>query len=115
MGGKSGFRSYPRHLGKPRMRGLMVCDASGFVRHVDEAVEDVRQGTVAREFADITPGFGTHHPQDVVQLGVLDDPTPSEQGDHIEWEPKSKQDLGISDAEILASIREGRPPRRGCK
>lgn len=113
MGGKSGFRAYPKHLGRPRGRGLMVCDASGFVRHTSEATDDVRQGTVARQFADLTPGFGTHHPQDVVQLGALGDPSPAEDGDHIERHPKTKQELGISDAEILASIREGRAPRQG--
>jgi hypothetical protein len=96
------------------MRGLMECRASGFLRHVDDGVDDVRQGKVAREFADITPGFGTHHPQDVVQLGVLDDPSAAIEGDSIDPLPKSKQDLGLTDAEILASIREGRPPKRGC-
>lgn len=113
MGGRSGFRAYPRHLGRPRGRGLTECDASGFVRHPEDTVEDVRQGTVAREFADITPGFGTHHPQDVVQLGVLDDPSPAPGGSSLDKANLSKQDLGITDAEMLASIREGRPPRRG--
>lgn len=114
MAGKSGFRAYPRHLGKPKGRGLFVCDASGFVRHTDDAVDDVRQGQVAREFADITPGFGTRHPKDVEQLGVLDDPVPAEDGRTLDTRNFTKQDLGISDAEIRASIREGRPPRGGC-
>lgn len=114
MGGRVGARCYPKHLGKPRMRGLMECDATGRVRHVDEHVRDIRQGDVARQYADITPGFGTRHPQDVVQLGVLDDPTPADNGRKLDERNLSKQDLGISDAEIEASIREGRPPKGCC-
>lgn len=113
MGGKTGFRAYPSHLRKRRMRGLAICDASGFVCHADELVDDVRQGKVAPEYADYTPGFGTLHPQDVVQLDALDDPAPAPGGERVDKIPPSKQDLQISDAEVLASIREGRPPRRG--
>lgn len=111
MGGRVGFRAYPKHLGKPTGEGIGTCDASGFVRKVSDLVPDERQGTVAREFADATPGFGTKHPQDVVQLGPLNDPSPVTHGGLDT--PRSKQDLQISDREILASIREGRPPRPG--
>ena len=113
-GGKIGGRTYPKHLGPPRFRGLAEDDASGFVRHADKVIRDVRQGMVGKDKADLTPGFGTRHPQDVVQLGVLDDPRPARYGDHVPDDEKSKQDLGISDQEILASIREGLPPRRSC-
>lgn len=95
------------------MRGIVRCDASGFVRNRDDMMSDVRQGRVAKEFADITPGFGTKHPQDVVQLGSLDDPKPIPEGNRIDKQNLSKSDLNISDAEILASIREGRQPREG--
>lgn len=114
MAGRSGFRAYPKHLGGPRGRGLMECNASGFVRHTSELEDDYRQGPVARQFADLTPGFGTRHPQDVVQLGTLNDPSVARGGDSLDDRNLSKQDLGISDAEILASIKEGRPPRGRC-
>lgn len=108
MPGKVGFRGYPRHLGRPRFRGLGTCERSGFVRHADRLVEDERGGLVAEDKADVTPGFGTKHPQDVVQLPPLDDPTPVvTNGLH---EP---EELEISDAERWRSVREGRPPRPG--
>lgn len=114
MAGRVGGRCYPRHLGGPRGRGLMECNASGFVRHTTEEVDDYRQGPVARQFADVTPGFGTRHPQDVVQLGRLNDPSAAPDGDSLDKKNLSKQDLGYTDAEILASIKEGRPPRGRC-
>jgi len=110
MGGKTGFRSYPRHLGKSRGRGVVECDASGFLRHPDKIMQDVRQGYVAKKFADITPGFGTRHPQDVVQLGVLDDPRPIPNSNPADTVNATKLELGISDNEIEDSIREGRAP-----
>jgi hypothetical protein len=111
MGGKTGFRAYPAHLGTPKGEGIVECYASGFIGHPDDMTDDVRQGTVLDKFADKTPGFGTHHPQDVVQIGPLDDPTPV--GNGPDKRNLTKQDLDISDQEVLASIREGRPPRRG--
>lgn len=113
MGGKTGFRSYPRHLGKPTGKGVAECSASGFVRRVGDMQDDIRQGHVAKDFADNTPGFGTRHPQDVVQLGALGDPTPIRDAHPLDKQNLSKQDLCISDQEIEASIREGRPPRPG--
>jgi hypothetical protein len=103
---------YPRHLKKDG-RGYKQCQASGFLRNTGELADDVRQGLVAREFADFTPGFGTWHPQDRVQLGVLNDPTPITNARPQQEPELSKQDLLISDQEIEASIREGRLPRRG--
>ena len=94
-------------------KGWRECAASGFVREADDVVEDVRQGLVAREFADITPGFGTYHPQDVRQDGPYDDPSPIELAQPISRYPISKADLNISDAEVERSVREGGPPRPG--
>lgn len=102
----------PSHMRRTG-RGWRICMASGFVRDADDVIDDVRQSLAAKEFADITPGFGTHHPKDVVNLGVLDDPSPIERANPGRKPDKSKQDLNISDAEILASIREGRQPRSG--
>ncbi len=76
-------------------------------------MEDVRQGDVAKEFADVTPGFGTNHPQDKVNLGQMSDPSPIHGASPQDEACLSKSDLMISDQEIKASIVEGRPPRRG--
>lgn len=113
MGGRKGFRAYPRHLGPPRGTGLVKDDASGFVRHPEQMVDDVRQGSVSRERADFTQGFGTWHPQDVVQLGALDDPTPVN-GSPPDKQNLSKQDLGYTDQEVLESIKSGKPLGRKC-
>jgi len=114
MAGRKSIRgSYPKRLGKPKGKGLMECQASGQLRHPSEMVHDHRQGMVAREFADITPRFGTRHPQDVKSLGELDDPKAIRDARPKDNNNYSKQDLGISDQEVELSIREGRPPRRG--
>jgi hypothetical protein len=113
MAGKSGFRGYPKHLPKPKGIGIRQCEASGFMRTLGKEVKDVRQGLVAREFADITPGFGTKHPQDVVQLGEMNDPKPVPEARPEDKRNLSKQDLAMSDQEIRASIVEGRAPRIG--
>jgi hypothetical protein len=81
------------------------------MRYAEDVVEDVRQGFVAREFADLTPGFGTYHPQDVRRDQVFGDPSPIPNARTPDRENWSKQDLGYTDQEIEASIREGRPPR----
>lgn len=107
-----GFRSYPRKLGKPDGRGYVVCERSGFLRKPHEVVTEFHGSRVAREFADITPGFGTQHPQEVNQAELGGDPTPIE--DARPGGPDlSLRELNISDAEVLASILEDRPPRRG--
>ena len=114
MGGKKGFRGYPRQLRKNKGKGFKQCDASGFLRPVGSFVSDVRQGKdVIKSFADLTPGFGTHHPQDVVQLGVLDDPHTIQNASPDDKKNLTKGDLLMSDVEIEASIVEGRAPRMG--
>lgn len=113
MGGRS-IRGMcmPKHL-PATGRGWREDDASGFVREAHDYVHDVRQGMTAPEFADLTPGFGTHHPQDVKQLGILDDPRPIEDARPLTRCNETKQDLSISDYEIELSIKQGRPPRPG--
>jgi len=112
MGGRSGIRTMPSHL-RSSGKGWREDQASGFVRAADDVVMDRRQGAVSRHLADVTPGFGTFHPQDIKMLGVLDDPHPVPDARPIDQQTLSKQDLGISDAEIELSVREGRAPRRG--
>jgi len=102
----------------PRVRpnkgkGWRTCQASGFTRKANDFTEDVRQGDVSPEFADKTPGFGTYHPQDVKNLGSLDDPRIIYEAKPDDLVNASKSDLRISDQEITASIVEGRPPRVG--
>ena len=97
---------------KSEGKGWRQCQASGFIREAHDFVRDVRQGDVAPEFADLTPGFGTYHPQDKISLGNLDDPRPIREAKPYDTE-KSVQDLNISDQEIKLSIQEGRAPRRG--
>ena len=94
-------------------RGWVECEASGALRPAGELVHDVKQGRVRRRLADITPGFGTYHPQDIKSLGPLDDPKAILPASPQDKNNYSKQDLGISDQEIELSIREGRAPRRG--
>ena len=113
MAGRRGFRAYPKHLGPPKGRGLVECSASGFVTHRTDLMDDVRQGRTKRRFADTTPGFGTRHPQDVVQLGALDDPK-GNNGRVPDPQNLSRQDLGLTDADILESIRTGQPPKRSA-
>lgn len=104
------FKGYPRHLGKPRGRGLVVCALSGFLRKPKDIVE-VRGVRVAKDKADHYGRFGYIHPQDVAQPEVGNDPTAVPYGGLVE--SKTKQDLGISDQEIEAAVRENRPPRQG--
>ena len=113
MPGRKTLKTYPRHL-KMKGVGVKQCQASGMLRMADDPwVTDVRQGEVAQRFADLTPGFGTYHPQDVRQLGDLDDPKPIDDARPKDDLSLSKQDLMMSDQEIRLSIIEGRPPRRG--
>jgi len=113
MGGKkSAGPIYPKHLPRDG-KGIKECSASGFLRPAADLIDDIRQGPTAKEFADLTPRFGTYHPQDVVQLGVLDDPKPIDEARPPDEENYSIQDLKISDQEVRLSIQENRPPRRG--
>ncbi len=114
MAGRRGLKCYPKHLRKNKGKGVRECEATGFLRSATHPfVEDVRQGETAAEFADITPGFGTRHPQDVVQLGVMSDPSPIQNSRPKDNRNLSKQDLVISDQEIKLSIQENRQPRIG--
>ena len=106
------FRSYPRRLLPMEGEGYVQCQRSGFLFHPQDMMDDFRGGRVAKKYADITPGFGTQHPQDVYAAELGGDPTSVEGATGIN-EPLSKQDLAISDAEILASIREDRAPIPG--
>jgi hypothetical protein len=114
MGGKkSAGPMIPAQIKGLRGRGVKECNASGFLRPASGVINDVRQGQVAREFADLTPRFGTWHPQDLVSLGTLDDPSPIPDAEPEDKDNYSIQDLKISDQEVRLSIQEGRPPRRG--
>lgn len=104
------FRSFPKHLKPPRGEGLVTCARSGFLRRPSEIVEIDGQ-PIARDKADFYGRFGTTHPQDIPQPEVGGDPTPVEHGGLDKG--LSKQDLEISDQEVLAAIRENRPPRPG--
>lgn len=86
----------PGHLRRQAGRGWRVCQLTGFVRNADEVVSDVRNGLVAPEYADATPGFGTHHPQDLVRLGVLDDPTPIPKPGGVDELPPLLPDIDLS-------------------
>jgi hypothetical protein len=105
------MRCYPPR-GPRKGLGARIDDASGFLRAADDVVEDVRQGLVSKEKADITPGFGTYHPQDVKQLTDLTDPTPIDMPRPDTPGAISARDLGYSDAEVEASIRLGVPLRK---
>jgi hypothetical protein len=106
------FRSFPRHLKPLKGEGYVQCQRSGFLRHPSDMMEDYRGGTVAKEYADVTTGFGTKHPRDVFSPDLGGDPRPTPIQTGIN-EPYTKEDLLISDQEIEASIRENRPPRSG--
>jgi hypothetical protein len=105
------MRCYPTH-GPKKGRGARIDDASGFLRPADDVVMDVRQGMVSQEKADITPGFGTHHPQDLKQLTDLSDPTPIETPRPDTPGAISARDLGYTDAEVERALRLGVPLRR---
>jgi hypothetical protein len=104
------FRSYPRHLKPMKGRGLVTCARSGFLRKPEDIVM-IDGVPVAKDKADFYGSFGTTHPQDIAQPKIGGDPTPVRYGGLEEG--KSKKDLNISDQEILAAVRENRPPRSG--
>ena len=101
----------PKHL-KATGKGWREDQATGFVRYARDVVDDIRQGQVAEEFADLTPGWGTYHPQDLKDLGVLDDPSPIRDATPI-TEPVYLSDQGITDQERALATKEGRAPRPG--
>ena len=104
------FSSYPRHLGAVKGRGLVTCGKSGFLRHPKDIVY-VDGVAVAKDKADFYGAFGYTHPQDVAQPRIGGDPSPVKDGGlAVSY---SKQELGISDQEIEAAVRNNRPPRKG--
>jgi len=104
-------RTYPSHL-RVDGRGYLQCARSGQLRKPKDMIRNHDGQMIAREFADITPGFGTLHPQDRNQAYTGGDPTTVENATGV-TEELTKEDMSISDAEIEASIRENRAPRQG--
>jgi hypothetical protein len=87
-------------------RGLAHCDRTGAVCDATDRVWDPRAGWVRTRDADITPGFGTWHPLDHVRLGPLNDPRPIKHARPRPVIEPSKQDLGITEAEIRARLSQ---------
>ena len=86
-------------------RGFAIDDATGRPVRAQDRMRDVRQGIVDKRRADLTPGFGTHHPRDKIKLGSLNDPTPI---------PHARP--GTPDADVEAGPPAGSitlPPRPG--
>lgn len=109
---RRGMRTYPPH-GPRNGEGARIDDASGFLRRAGDVVADKRQGLTSRGTADLTPGFGTFHPQDVRRTPVVSDPKgitkPRTEGNPTALSPK---DLGYTDADVRESIRTGIPLHR---
>ena len=108
------YSSVPRRL-KVTGRGWTEDESDGLLYHAEDMVDDVRQGRVHRKNADYTPGFGTRHPQDLVELGYLDDPQPIPDARPQDELNLSVQDLGITDEMMRDHVRNGTPlPRGDC-
>lgn len=107
---RRGMRTYPMH-GPKSGKGARIDDASGFLRHADDVVEDRRQGYTSKDHADITPGFGTFHPQDLKRLSPKPDPRAIPRARTDSPEAVSAKDMGYTDAEVRESIRKGIPLR----
>lgn len=109
MAGRSGMRTYPAKAPRDG-RGIRIDDATGFVRASDDVLFDRRQGLTSPDTADITPGFGTFHPQDVRRTPPSNDPRPIPQP-RTEGNPQalSPADLGYTDADVREAIRRGVP------
>ena len=104
----------PRQVKSSRgRRGWAESDASGAVFYADEMVDDVRQGRVHKSEADVTPGFGTWHPQDVKQIPPYADPSPIPGARPISKGSTTLADLDISDQEMERATRTNTKPRRG--
>jgi hypothetical protein len=104
------FRSFPSHLKPMRGEGLITCAFSGFLRFPKDIIM-IDGKPVAKDKADLYGAFGTDHPQDHAQPEIGGDPSPVRFGGQDV--AKSKAELNISDQEVLAAIRENRPPRPG--
>jgi len=109
MAGRRGMRTYPSQAPRDG-RGIRIDDATGFTRPADDYVSDRRQGLTSIETADITPGFGTFHPQDVRRTPPADDPKPVPHP-RSEGNPQalSPADLGYTDADVRKALRLGVP------
>lgn len=107
--GKRGMRTYPA-AGPKDGRGSRIDDASGFLRPAADVVQDRRQGLATREHADLTPGFGTFHPQDVKRPPPVMDPKPITMA-RTDPNPNflGPRELGYTDAEVREAIRQNRP------
>ena len=91
---------------KPSRGGLgyAVCDRTGFLVPAEDRIEDVRGGLVRPESADLTPGFGTRHPQDVRQVPSGEpDPAPIP---NARPEPAIMPSTTVSDAERERRLRD---------
>lgn len=94
--------------GEPRARrghGWATCERSGETVPANERVRDVRGGLVRRKSADITPGFGTHHPADLIQAPTGPDPRPIRNPRPADLEPET---AAPDDATRLADLRPNR-------
>lgn len=106
---RRGLRTYP--AGGPKDgRGGRIDDASGFLRPAKDVVVDRRQGLASKDFADLTPGFGTFHPQDVRRPPPASDPLPIFKA-RTDPNPGflGPRELGYTDAEVREAIRQNRP------
>ena len=109
MGGRRGMRTYPSRAPRDG-RGIRIDDATGFTRASDDYVSDRRQGLTSPATADMTPGFGTFHPQDVRRPPPVNDPKPVLHP-RTEANPQalSPADLGYTDADVRTAVRLGVP------
>jgi len=104
-------RTFPKHI-RSDGQGYMQCARSGMLRKPSDMIKNDDGLMIAKDYADITPGFGTSHPQDSPAPEIGSDPTPVSDATGV-TAALTKEDLQISDQEIEASLRENRFPRRG--
>lgn len=111
MSGRSGMRAFPAKA-RNDGRGVRIDDATGFLRPAQDVVSDRRQGLTSRSTADLTPGFGTFHPQDLRRTPPADDPKPIAHP-RTDANPLalSPRDMGYTDADVARSVRLGVPLR----
>lgn len=91
-------------------KGWREDPASGFIGVAGDVIPDVRQGHVLSRFADVTPGFGTYHPQDRKNPGQLGDPYPIPDAYPIQNpECIGPAELGYTDKDVEEAARKGVP------
>ena len=106
------MRTFPAKL-RNDGRGIAIDEASGQPVRAQDRARDHRQGMVHKDRADYTKGFGTLHPQDVRDLGMMDDPSPvPEARTGVEWDKETvAQKLGWTLRQVDDYILEhGRLP-----